>query len=427
MVGYLKNSFWLVGEKLLRLILSLFIGIALARYLGPQQFGYIGYFLALFFILKAFSSLGLEQVVVKELSRSELSPLPLYSTYRTLKLVAGGLAFAGFCWYAIETSLEYALFAVPLMSVLMLYGIDFHELYAQSKGNSRRVVKLSLVGLCISSVIKITLIFLDAPLEYFLYSMALDFYLIVAGFWLARDRSLGQPKRRLSLVHSKRLLESSWPLLLSSVSVILYMKIDTVMLFNLKGAHEAGIYSVAVRLSEVLYFIPSMLLIGLFPLLIRKYDLDQQEYSRIVQGIVGVMLCAALVFVVGVLTLGEFFLVLLFGEDYRPASTILVIHVLAAIPVFTGVVFRKMAIIENLQRVTLYTTTAGCVLNVVLNFLWIPQHGGEGAAYATLASRLLSSVFLYGCFKGSRHYVMYFIRAWRPTCWFSGLNILKGL
>lgn len=64
---YFKNTSWLFGEKILRMIMALFVGVWVARYLGPEKFGLLSYaqsFVALFSVV---ASLGLDGLVVREL------------------------------------------------------------------------------------------------------------------------------------------------------------------------------------------------------------------------------------------------------------------------------------------------------------------------------------------------------------------------
>ena len=75
-----------------------------------------------------------------------------------------------------------------------------------------------------------------------------------------RLRQLG-----VSLKRAQILLKDSWALLLSSIAVVVYMKIDQIMLGQMVGDEAVGIYSAAVRVSEVWYFIPTTIVASVFP------------------------------------------------------------------------------------------------------------------------------------------------------------------
>ena len=62
-----KNIFWLFFDKFIRVIISLFVGVWIAKYLGPEQFGTVNYSLAIIGLFGPLISLGLNEIVVKEL------------------------------------------------------------------------------------------------------------------------------------------------------------------------------------------------------------------------------------------------------------------------------------------------------------------------------------------------------------------------
>ena len=84
---YFKNTSWLLGEKMLRLIAGLFIGVWVSRYLGPARFGLFSYvqsFVALFAVI---ATLGLDSIIVRELVKDESKRDVLLGTAFVLKLI----------------------------------------------------------------------------------------------------------------------------------------------------------------------------------------------------------------------------------------------------------------------------------------------------------------------------------------------------
>ena len=87
-------------------------------------------------------------------------------------------------------------------------------------------------------------------------------------------------------------------------------------------------------------------------------------------------------------------ILLLYGDGYIEATTVLQIHVWACMFVFLGVVGSKWYIIENFQRINLYWTALGAIINVCLNLVLIPRYGPTGAAISTVASYAIAAYFL---------------------------------
>jgi polysaccharide transporter, PST family len=63
----IKNTIWLFGERGLQLLLALFVGVLLARYLGPEQFGIYNFTIAFISIFSSFTQLGLNGILTRDL------------------------------------------------------------------------------------------------------------------------------------------------------------------------------------------------------------------------------------------------------------------------------------------------------------------------------------------------------------------------
>ena len=85
---------------------------------------------------------------------------------------------------------------------------------------------------------------------------------------------------QVSCTRARRLLANSWPLLMSALAIMAYMKMGQIMLGNMVGAKELGIYSAAVRLTELWYFIPVAIASSVFPALVRSLENDSDEVQR---------------------------------------------------------------------------------------------------------------------------------------------------
>jgi len=64
---YFKNTSWLLVEKLLRIFVGLFVGVWIARYLGPENFGILSYSQSFVAIFSVIATLGLDNIVVRDL------------------------------------------------------------------------------------------------------------------------------------------------------------------------------------------------------------------------------------------------------------------------------------------------------------------------------------------------------------------------
>ena len=84
---YFANTSWLLGERILRMAVSLFVGIYVARYLGPENYGLLSYANSFVGIFVALATLGLDDIVVRELVKNPEQREELLGTSFLLKIV----------------------------------------------------------------------------------------------------------------------------------------------------------------------------------------------------------------------------------------------------------------------------------------------------------------------------------------------------
>jgi O-antigen/teichoic acid export membrane protein len=196
---------------------------------------------------------------------------------------------------------------------------------------------------------------------------------------------------------AKQLLKDSWPLIFSSIVVMIYMRIDQIMIKEMLGEYEVGIYSAAVRLSEAFYFIPMLITASLFPAILNAKNQSEELYKQRLQRLYTFMVWIAIVIALALTFSAEVLIALLFGNAYQAAAEVLVVHAWAAVFVFLGVAFSKHLVAENLTKIMFQRTLLGAVANILLNLWLIPLHGLIGAAMATLLAQFIAN-YVYDFF-----------------------------
>ncbi|EDQ01571.1 flippase [Shewanella benthica] len=402
---YLKNTSWLLGEKILRMTVGLFIGIWVARYLGPEQFGLFSYAQSFVVLFSAFATLGLDGIVIRKLVKDESQRDKLLGTAFTLKLIGAFLVLALLViavFLQPSDLLANSLFFI-IASATVFQSFNVIDFYFQSQVLSKYVVYSNVFSLLLSSIIKVTLIVNEAPLIAFAYVILFDSFVLASGFIYF------YVLKRLSIRHwcfdkavAKSLLKESWPLILSGLVVSMYMKIDQVMIKEMLGSVEVGQYSAAVRLSEAWYFIPMVISSSLFPAILNAKKISKELYYSRIQQLYDLMAWMAIAIAIPMTFLSDWLVHLLYGAQYNEAGGVLMIHIWSAVFVFLGVASGKWFVAEGLQIYSFYRTLAGAILNVGLNLVLIPQYGIYGAAIATLASQLVASYLFNVVNKKSR-------------------------
>jgi polysaccharide transporter, PST family len=400
----LSNSAWLFGDYISRYGLGFFVSVWLARYLGPEQFGLFNYATAFAALFAPLATLGLNNIVVRDIVRDPSCRDETLGTVFVLKLISSLLT-----WVVIILAISLirpqdslSRWMVSIIAAGTIFqAFDTIDYWFQSQVKSKFTVLAKNAAFIIGTLIRVALIQIRAPLLAFAYTALLEVILGAGGLIIAYRSSEGSLRNwQTSLNRAKSLLRDSWPLLLSWISIMIYMKIDQIMLGEIIGDQAVGIYSVVVTLSEVWYFIPMVILSSLLPSVVEAKKTSEQAFRQRMQQFFNFMSVIAYSIAIPMTFLSDWLVRLLFGEPYAAAGPVLAIHIWAGVSVFLAVAREAYMIAEGLMKFSFAITFGGAVINVVLNCFLIPTHGALGAAIATVIA--YSSAGLFLCFLYAR-------------------------
>ena len=393
---YFANTSWLMGERILRMGVSLFVGIYVARYLGPERYGLLSYANSFVGIFLAFATLGLDEIVVRELVKTpEQREIILGSSF-FLKLVGTLLM-----WTAILAAVPFTKndLQTNILITIIAFGAVFQafnviDFNFQAKVKSKYVVHAQFVQLIVSSIVKIILVVNETPLIWFASVYCLDAIVLAMGLifvYFYNGNNIFHWK--WSFETSKYLLRDSWPLIFAGVVVSVYMKIDQVMIKEMLGAKEVGLYAAAVKLSEAWYFLPLAITSSLFPAIINAKLYQKEDYFQRLQKLYDLMVWIAVAIALPTAILSPWIVEFLYGNEYLESSSVLNIHIWSGIFVFLGVASSKYLLAENYIKKTFYRTFVGALLNIIMNYYLIGIMGIKGAALSTFASHFFAAYF----------------------------------
>ena len=415
---YFANTSWLFAEQLLRMVAGLLVGIWVARYLGPEQFGIFSYAIAFTSLFNSIAKLGLDGIVVRDLVK-EAEKRDIYlGTAFWLKLL-GALLMLGIVAIAMQLTSSDPLtnlYILIIASGAIFQSFEVVDFYFQSKVLSKFVSICKMAQLFISSLLKLYFIYTGAELIYFVLVTLLDQVTLALSLYIAyRFQELGSFYGHFNKAIAKQLLKDSWPLIFSGLVIMIYMRIDQIMIKEMLGERDVGLFSAAVRLSEVWYFIPVIISTSLFPSIVNAKKISDKLYDTRLRHLYTFMIWLAIMIALPMTFLSNWLVTLLYGEAYREAGQILMIHIWAGVFVFMGVASSKWFISEGLQRHLTINTVAGAIMNILLNIFLIPKYGIYGAAIATVMSQALASYIMNILFKRTR---LNFFRLTRSVVFF---------
>jgi len=390
-----ENVSWLVIERVVLLVLNFGVSVWFINYLGAGSYGQYAWAVSFVGLFAAFSNLGLDSIVVRELSRTDADAGQILGTAAWLRAFSSvgtiGLIFAAAPWFTDDPQVRHLVWIVAVG--VIADPAQIVDLWFQARIESKYVVWLrATVSVC-SIAAKAALIGLGMSLPAFAWLHALQGLALGGGFWalfLARRPSglrLAATARR-----ARALLADSWPLILAGLSVTVYMRIDRIMLGQMLGDEQVGTYSTAATISEVWNFFPVAIVSTLFPLVVRGRERGGETlHLRRMQVLYDAMALLGYTVACATTLAGPWLIETLFAREFGPAGRILQVHVWSVLFVALGVARSRHLVTENRGKFATFATVAGGVTHVLLNAWLIPRWAGLGAAAATLVSYALAA------------------------------------
>ncbi len=379
---------------------GLIIGVWVARYLGVKQFGILNYATAFVAIFNPLATLGLDAVVVRRLVGNPVQQQQILGTSFLMRLISGCVTWliTVLGIYLLRHDDLTTMITVTILGATSVFqSIDTIDLWFQSQVQSKYSVLAKNAAFLITALIKVVLITIQAPLLAFVAVILLEIVLGAVGMLIVYRQQrnfirLWQWSRSLA----KDLLRESLPLILSGLTIMIYMRIDQIMLGQMIGDKAVGIYSAATRISEVWYFIPMTVSSSVMPSIFKAKEIGEELYYQRIGSLNRGLVWLAIAVAVIMTFIANPLVAILFGNSYLESGMILSVHIWASVFVFTGVATSSWFVAENLTYLSLYRAVSGAIVNVLLNIFLIPIYGGLGAAIATVIAQAVASFFSNG-------------------------------
>ena len=402
----LGNSMWQISEKIITMVIGVIVTGIVARYLGTEGYGLVNFVVSIVTLYTAFSTLGMETFVVKDVLKKDKDKNKVLGTSFIIRII-GGIALiiiSQITLYIINPKdVITQLLGVIMGSCMIFKSFEVIEYYFQSQMKLKINSIIRIITLIIVSGCKVLVVMLDLGTIGYMFTYLID--ALIAGLLLFIYLKLNEKiKFEFDKEYAKELLKKCWYVAISGMMITIYMRIDQVMLGSmLPTKSQNGIYSAAVKIAEMWYFIPLALINSFKPVIMKaKHEDNEKEYKNYVQKLYDMVSIIGVVCGIGITIFSPLIVNIIYGEEYAQSAQILSISVWAGLFATLGSARSVWLVTENLQKYTIAYTLGGCILNVILNSVLIPNYGAYGAAFATLFAQIFSNVFVLMLFKKTR-------------------------
>lgn len=400
----ITNVLWLMLERVSFSLSGIFVSIYVARYLGPAQFGTLNYLLATLAIVVPLVQLGADNVIFNRLARRPESGIRLMLASRRLRrwlFLLVGLPLL--VWIAYGQPLGTQLMTLMLLVSAYFSIQDVYKIYYDARLQSKRNTVVNNLTLVLSILCRLGLVSATLPLVWFAVPYLISSlipYLVRRYLFLRERPVLPAISPRRTGRYGRYLLSIGLPLAISSLSVVIYTRIDQIMLGNMLDERAVGWYSAATTLSQGWIFVPMALITSLMPGMAGcRAEGEQDDRIRALYVLVLVLSLPMLLLAVG---FAQPIIELLYGVAFYPAADILAICTLTSLFSVLGTVSSRSMVLLSGYRFIALKMPIVALANVLMNWLLIPRYGLIGAALSTLIAEFLSFFILNIFFRDGK-------------------------
>ena len=414
MIGRLKNitknkevanASWLIGGKVLQMVISLVVGIFTARYLGPANYGVINYGAAYVAFFSSVCTLGINSIIVKNFVEHPDEEGKTIGTTLVLRLASSLLSCLSivFISFFADAGDPSTIAVVALCGLGLVFHIfDTFNYWFQSRYRAKRTAVATLIAYVTTAAYKIVLLVLQKNVLWFAFATSVDYivYAVVILFFYKRD---GGPRLSVSFGKAKQLLKSSYNFILSGLMVAIYGYTNKFMLKHMMDESAVGFFSTATTICAMWVFVLQAIIDSMYPTIMKLHGQSKEAFERKNKQLYAIVFYVSMSVSVAFMVFGEWVVEILYGEVYLPAVAPLKIVTWYTAFSYLGVARNAWIVCEHKQKYLKYMYVGAAIINVALNFFLIPFLGTSGAALASLITQVFTSIILPAFFKDMRH------------------------
>ena len=389
-----KNATALYAAEFVARALTLVLNLLIARKLGSSEFGNYAYVMTIVAIATLVADFGLSLLAVKEIAVNKPETGRLSGQFLALKTMTTLLVVAPLSFVAIKLggtagqllALNLAALFILTYSTTISSTLRAHELMEYDGLNRIGVAFLtatigSLLILRGYGIVALGVVAVGTA--------------ILSGLFMASTarRSQLQPRRpAVTIPLMKSLLQRAWPYAILVVLVTISFRIDMIMLALFKTPDVVGQYSAAYKLIEALLIIPGVIATVLFPVMSERFEKNRESLASLTRLSVKLFGILVLPIAVGLMTLAEPIIILLYGDRFPDSVFTLQILAVALIPTFLSAITSTVINSSDGPKINTYLAGSMAVFNILANIILIPRYSLFGAAINTVLTEGLGLI-----------------------------------
>ena len=394
----LRNSFSTVIVRGMFGFARIIVLLFLAKTYGVREFGLFSLILIFIEIAKVASDLGVDIVSIRRFAADQKNTSIVLNSILGLKLLSatlGAVLTIGIYAFLYGDSYGLVLLSIASLSLYTSLLLNGFVSYYQTKLSMEKIIRAHLMGYGCYLIFSVTAIFFKTSLLVLMGIIPLTEGMIL--FLLVRQYTVNAPLHiRINVHFIRSLLSESIYVGLAGIAVVIYMRLDNVMISRILDLTSVGQYAIAYRLTEPFSLLFSSFGISLYASL-SALSIETKVMERFLlakKTLLGMLVVAC----AGVL--GYIFIVRpllpMFSVEYVESSHVLLI--LSFVLIFKALNTQMTAILNSMEKFRIVSgiTFMNLVTSFILNFIFITHYGIVGAAMAVVGTECINSLFQGG-------------------------------
>lgn len=392
-----NTAFQLIG-KIISTILGVIALGMMTRYLGQEKFGWYTTTIAFLQFIGIIIDFGLIPVTAQMLSEPKHDKTKLLQNLLGFRFVTA-LIFLGiapfialFLPYPPEVKIAITFSTISFLAVAMnQIFIGFYQtkmkMVVQAIGeNIGRIVMIIGLWLAITE---------QASFLSVMWVVVLNSVAYTAFMWW-RAKKYDRPTLAFDWSVWKDIMHKSWPMAISIVFNVVYLKGDTLLLTFFRNQTEVGLYGAAYRVIDILSQMAMMIMGVMLPLLAYHWSRNlKEEFKKYYQQSFDIIMLLALPMMMGIIMTASQVMRVVAGQEFIESGRPLQILAIAIFGVYLGAIFGHTAVGINRQKQTIWVYLSSAIITLIGYLIFIPKFGMYGAAWMTVFSELYVGIMLF--------------------------------
>lgn len=383
-----KNALWLVIERIVHLAVAFAVSIVVARTLGKEDLGSLA--IGLSFLLLVGSVINpAVQCLLRDVIAKPAEAGRYYAASTAAVAIITSLFYvimAGFVLSSLGLDSTTGVVILIIVGSALLRPFNTVDAWFKKELQSKAAVQIRLVALLFAGAFRIALPLLDFSIILVAWTYVLEAVIAGVGMWVAYRRRAPDGPWKIDAPRLKETLRELMPLLITSSSSLIYLRLDQAMVGWLSGLSEAGLFAIASSMAEAPRFALLALFISVAPRLLKLKYSDPERYQEELLAVarvlvlLGYLLTLALVFIMAPLA------PVLLGPGYEDTRLVIILLALSTPFVCIGGLLLFITNWDRLYREAIIRNIIGAVISVGLNFALLPKYGAVGAAISSFVA-----------------------------------------